>query len=197
MFNAFQIDFASFFMEKVACWFSENPKGQTCCHLLHALTLLPLLLYICPSHIERYLNSWHIADYILIGLQPNHSPTESRSPHHPSDHSRGQLLFSFCWTHQLHYTFLDLCGRHSGCHGKVSFYQLLCPQRSVLEAISLCHIHNLTGTDHQIARIFVPLLCRWHPDIPVFSPRWTFNLLRYLKPSLGHIRMDEESLPLT
>lgn len=104
------------------CWLSENPKSQTCCHLLHALSLLPLLSYNHPSHIERYLNSWHVADYIHTGLHINHSPTESSSHHHPSDHSHYQLLFSFCWTHQLHYTFLDLGGRHSGRHGKVSFW---------------------------------------------------------------------------
>lgn len=122
--------FSSFFTEKVAatiCWLSENPKSQTCCHLLHALSLLPLLPYIHPSHIERYLNSWHVANYIITRLQPNHSPTESSCHRHPSDHSHDQLLFSFCWTHQLHYSFLGLRGRHSGCHGKVSFlarYQL-------------------------------------------------------------------------
>lgn len=75
-----------------------------------------------PLSQERYLNSCHVANYILTGPQPNHFPTESSSYHHPSDHSHVQLLFSFCWTHQLHYTFLDLRGRHSGCRGKVSFW---------------------------------------------------------------------------
>lgn len=51
------------------------------------------------------------------------------------------------------------------------------PQTSLIGVIALGHIHNLTGTDDQITWISVPLLCRWHPDIAVFSPRRTFQSL--------------------
>lgn len=87
----------------------------------------------------------------------------------------------------LNLTYLDV---PSGCHGNLSFQlspEFHCvPPGIDVGANACCHVRHLSVANNLLVWFFIPVLCRWHPAVLVFSPNDPLVLDKFVSHPYSH-----------